>query len=165
VACSPFSLRAAEGIAQIVGLLREPEYIINLPTSRRTALTSRFTAAAPKPGSCALAPSMPHCDSSLLIDACHLQAALAVWDYRCDSARLLFDSAPIGPTSRRISQSLNVTPEGLSRVQIRVTSVFSSFVAVVPSGRWLQLNSKEISVWQRGRNIITRTIPGQRCEK
>jgi hypothetical protein len=58
-------------------------------------------------------------DSSPLIDACHLQAALAVWDYCCASARLLFDTAPIDPTARRISQALDVTPEGLSRVQIR----------------------------------------------
>jgi hypothetical protein len=57
-------------------------------------------------------------DSSSLIDACHLQAALAVWDYCCASARLLFDTAPIDPTARRISQALDVC-EGLSRVQIR----------------------------------------------
>jgi hypothetical protein len=58
-------------------------------------------------------------DSTPLIDACHLQAALAVWDYCCASARLLFDTAPIDPTAQRISQALDVTPEGLSRVQIR----------------------------------------------
>ena len=51
-------------------------------------------------------------DSSPLIDACHLQAALAVWDYCCASARLLFDTAPIDPTARRISQALDVTPGG-----------------------------------------------------
>jgi hypothetical protein len=37
----------------------------------------------------------------------------------CDSARLLFDTAPIDPTARRISQALDITPEGLSRVPIR----------------------------------------------
>jgi hypothetical protein len=58
-------------------------------------------------------------DSSPLIDACHLQAALAVWEYCCASACLLFDTAPIDPTARRISQALDVTPQGLSRVQIR----------------------------------------------
>ena len=58
-------------------------------------------------------------DTSPLIDVCHLQAALAVWDYCSGSARLLFDTAPIDPTARRISQALDVTPEGLSRVQIR----------------------------------------------
>src|ERR1700722_17384987 len=31
----------------------------------------------------------------------------------------LFDTAPIDPTAQRISQALDVTPEGLSRVQIR----------------------------------------------
>ncbi len=58
-------------------------------------------------------------DSSPLIDACHLQAALAVWEYCCASACLLFDTAPIDPTARRISQALDVAPQGLSRVQIR----------------------------------------------
>ena len=58
-------------------------------------------------------------DRSPLIDACHLQAALAVWDYCSASARLLFDTAPIDPTAQRISQALDVTPEGLTRVQIR----------------------------------------------
>ncbi len=58
-------------------------------------------------------------DRSPLIDACHLEAALAVWDYCRASARLLFDTAPIDSTARRISQALDVTPEGLSRVQIR----------------------------------------------
>ena len=58
-------------------------------------------------------------DTTPLIDACHLQAALAVWDYCSGSARLLFDTAPIDPTARRISQALDVTPEGLSRVEIR----------------------------------------------
>jgi hypothetical protein len=58
-------------------------------------------------------------DRTPLIDACHLQAALAVWDYCLAGARLLFDTAPIDPTARRISQALDVTPEGLSKVQIR----------------------------------------------
>jgi hypothetical protein len=58
-------------------------------------------------------------DRSPVVDACHLHAALAVWDYCRDSARLLFDTAPIDPTARRIGQALDVTPDGLSRVQIR----------------------------------------------
>jgi hypothetical protein len=58
-------------------------------------------------------------DRTPLIDACHLEAALAVWDYCRASARLLFDTAPIDPTARRISQALDVTPEGLSTSQIR----------------------------------------------
>ena len=46
-------------------------------------------------------------DRTPLIDACHLEAALAVWDYCRDSARLLFDTAPIDPTAQRISQALH----------------------------------------------------------
>jgi hypothetical protein len=62
-------------------------------------------------------------DRSPIIDACHLEAALAVWDYCHASARLLFDTAPIDPTAQRISQALDVTPVGLSRVQIRVSFI------------------------------------------
>jgi hypothetical protein len=58
-------------------------------------------------------------DRTPLIDACHLQAALAVWDYCRASARLLFDTAPIDPTAQRISQAADLTPEGLTRMQIR----------------------------------------------
>jgi hypothetical protein len=58
-------------------------------------------------------------DCSLAVEPCHLQAALAVWDYCCASARLFFDGAPIDPTARRISQALDVSPQGLSRMQIR----------------------------------------------
>jgi hypothetical protein len=58
-------------------------------------------------------------DCSLLVEPCHLHAALAVWDYCRDSARLFFDTAPIDPTARRISQALDVNPQGLSRTQIR----------------------------------------------
>ncbi|MGB8536593.1 MAG: DUF3987 domain-containing protein [Acidobacteriaceae bacterium] len=58
-------------------------------------------------------------DRTPLIDACHLQAALAVWDYCRASARLLFDTAPIDPTAQRISQAADLHPEGLTRVQIR----------------------------------------------
>jgi hypothetical protein len=54
-----------------------------------------------------------------LIDACHLQAALAVWDYCRASARLLFDTAPIDPTDQRIGQALDVASEGLTRMQMR----------------------------------------------
>jgi hypothetical protein len=54
-----------------------------------------------------------------VIDACHLQAALAVWDYCRASARLLFDTAPIDPVAQRIGQALDVTPEGLTKTKIR----------------------------------------------
>ena len=58
-------------------------------------------------------------DRTALIDACHLQAASAVWDYCRASARLLFDTAPIDPTAQRISQAADLHPEGLTRMQIR----------------------------------------------
>jgi hypothetical protein len=58
-------------------------------------------------------------DCSPLVEACHLQAALAVWDYCQASARLFFDAAPIDPTARRISEALDSTPQGLTRTQIR----------------------------------------------
>lgn len=58
-------------------------------------------------------------DRTRLIDACHLQAAFAVWDYCRASARVLFDTAPIDPTAQRIGQALEVSPEGLTRMQIR----------------------------------------------
>jgi hypothetical protein len=58
-------------------------------------------------------------DCSPLVEACHLQAALAVWDYCQASARLFFDAAPTDPTARRISEALDSTPQGLTRTQIR----------------------------------------------
>jgi hypothetical protein len=58
-------------------------------------------------------------DRSSLVEVSHLQAALAVWDYCLASARLVFDTAPIDPTARRISEALDVNPHGLTRVQIR----------------------------------------------
>jgi hypothetical protein len=66
-------------------------------------------------------------DSSPLIDACHLQAAFAVWDYCSASARILFDTAPIDPTAHRISQALDLHPDGLSRAQIR--AIFNRHVS------------------------------------
>ncbi len=58
-------------------------------------------------------------DCSPVVEACHLHAALAVWDYCQASARLFFDAAPIDPTARRISEALNATPQGLTKNQIR----------------------------------------------
>jgi hypothetical protein len=58
-------------------------------------------------------------DCSPVVETGHLHAALAVWDYCRASARLLFDTAPIDPTARRISQAIDVNPQGLSRGQIR----------------------------------------------
>jgi hypothetical protein len=57
-------------------------------------------------------------DCSAVVDASHLHAALAVWDYCQASARLFFDVAPIDPTARRISEALNAAPEGLTKGQI-----------------------------------------------
>jgi hypothetical protein len=57
-------------------------------------------------------------DCSSLVDASHLHAALAVWNYCQASARLFFDVAPIDPTARRISEALNAAPEGLTKGQI-----------------------------------------------
>jgi hypothetical protein len=57
-------------------------------------------------------------DCSALVEAHHLHAAMAVWDYWQASARLFFDAAPIDPTARRISEALNANPEGLTKGQI-----------------------------------------------
>jgi len=54
-----------------------------------------------------------------LVEACHLQAALAVWDYCLASARLFFDASPVNPTAQRIGEALDAAPEGLTRNQIR----------------------------------------------
>ena len=61
----------------------------------------------------------PHTEADPAAILLQFLAAFGVWDYCSLSARLLFDNAPIDPTARRISQALDVTPEGLSRVQIR----------------------------------------------
>jgi hypothetical protein len=58
-------------------------------------------------------------DCSPLVETCHLHAALAVWDYCLASARLFFDISPIDPTTQRISEALDATPQGLTRTQIR----------------------------------------------
>jgi hypothetical protein len=58
-------------------------------------------------------------DCSPLVEVCHLQAALAVWDYCQSSARLFFDDAPLDPTARRIGEALNASPQGMTRLQIR----------------------------------------------
>jgi hypothetical protein len=58
-------------------------------------------------------------DCTNQIDAAHLRAALALWDYCRASARLLFDATPIDPIARRINQALDLSPDGLSRGAIR----------------------------------------------
>jgi hypothetical protein len=59
-------------------------------------------------------------DCSPFVEACHLHAALAVWDYCLAGARLFFDISPIDPTAQRISEALDAAPEGLTRTQIRM---------------------------------------------
>jgi hypothetical protein len=59
-------------------------------------------------------------DCSGKVEASHLHAALAVWDYCQASARLFFNDAPIDPTVRRISEAISAAaPGGLSKDQIR----------------------------------------------
>jgi hypothetical protein len=59
-------------------------------------------------------------DSSGQVEAAHLHAALAVWDYCHASASLFFNDAPIDPTVRRISEAISAAaPGGLSKMQIR----------------------------------------------
>jgi len=53
-----------------------------------------------------------------VVEARHLHAALAVWDYCLASGRLFFDISPIDPTAQRISEALDATPQGLTRTQI-----------------------------------------------
>ncbi len=59
-------------------------------------------------------------DCSPVVDACHLQAALAVWAYCEQSAGLFFDGTPVDPTARRISQALTDSPGGLSKTQLGI---------------------------------------------
>ena len=59
-------------------------------------------------------------DCSGQVEAAHLHAALAVWDYCQASASLFFNDAPIDPTVRRISEAISAAaPGGLSKMQIR----------------------------------------------
>ncbi len=58
-------------------------------------------------------------DSSVLVETCHLHAALAVWEYCQASARIFFNNAPIDPAARRIQEALTSNPGGLSKTQMR----------------------------------------------
>ena len=94
-------------------------------------------------------------DRTPLIDACHLESALPVGEYCRDSARLLFDTAPIDPTARRIIQALEVTPGGLSRAQLR--ALFNRHVSkeridlALEQLMTLGLIYRETAAGQRGR--------------
>jgi hypothetical protein len=58
-------------------------------------------------------------DATASIETCHLQAALAVWNYCQESARLFFDGAPIDAVARRINEAIVTSGAGLSKNQIR----------------------------------------------
>lgn len=59
-------------------------------------------------------------DCSTLVRVEHLRAALAVWDYCFDSARLIFGDATGDPVADRIREALqSAGDEGLTRTQIR----------------------------------------------
>ncbi len=49
-------------------------------------------------------------DCSPLVEACHLHAALAVWDYCLATARLFFDASRVDPTVQRIGKALDAAP-------------------------------------------------------
>jgi hypothetical protein len=67
-------------------------------------------------------------DCSGQVEASHLHAALAVWDYCQASARLFFSGDPIDPIARRISEAISDSaPGGLSKWQI--SGVFHGHVS------------------------------------
>ena len=57
-------------------------------------------------------------DVSHTIEADHLKAGLAVWEYAEDSARYIFGDATGDPIDDRIMNALREKPEGLSRTEI-----------------------------------------------
>ena len=101
-------------------------------------------------------------DTSPLVETCHLQAALAVWNYCRASARLLFHSASLDPTARRINLAVNAHPEGLSKTQIR--ALFHGHITVERIDRALEqlatlgLISSQTSAAGRGRPATQWTL-------
>jgi hypothetical protein len=75
-------------------------------------------------------------DASPLVETCHLESALAVWDYCQASARLFFDGAPLDPTARRINDAIAKNPEGLSKTQLR--ALFHGHITVERIDRALE---------------------------
>lgn len=58
-------------------------------------------------------------DSSALVRACHLKAALAIWDYCMESARWIFGEALGDATADELLELLRRSPGGLTRTEIR----------------------------------------------
>jgi Protein of unknown function (DUF3987) len=58
-------------------------------------------------------------DRSRLIEADHLLAALAVWEYAGESARRIFGDASGDPVADKIMDELKIKPEGLTRNELR----------------------------------------------
>lgn len=66
-----------------------------------------------------LAASYALLDQSTMIGAVHLRAALAVWQYAEDSARFIFGDATGDPVADELRATLQRSPEGLTRTEIR----------------------------------------------
>jgi hypothetical protein len=58
-------------------------------------------------------------DGSPVIDEAHLRAALALWRYAEDSARLIFGAEPEDPLVALVLEKLSQAPGGLTRSQLR----------------------------------------------
>jgi hypothetical protein len=58
-------------------------------------------------------------DTSAVVRAEHLMAALAVWEYAEQSAKYIFGSALGDPTADAILRALREHPEGMDRTAIR----------------------------------------------
>ena len=58
-------------------------------------------------------------DRSTVIEAVHLRAALAVWEYSEDSAEFIFGSRMGNPDADRIFDALKDNPNGITRTEIR----------------------------------------------
>ena len=58
-------------------------------------------------------------DRSAVVQAAHLMAALAVWEYCEDSARFIFGSALGDRTADEIMRALRERPKGMTRTEIR----------------------------------------------
>jgi hypothetical protein len=58
-------------------------------------------------------------DGTNIIEEPHLEAALAVWDYCCAAAGLLFAATPEDRVAATIREAVTLSPSGLSRDDIR----------------------------------------------